>query len=1066
MNMLSPYKLILPALTLAVVQTSSAPKNAQEHGNAVLFAMSSGAATPPGEARSEKTSAYAAKTDSTAPLDEAMGGRTLLGTPVTKRTPECFPAEPRDFFREMDKVASGPNGELQPLNFDADGDGKISDKERDAIRGRNTWLLWGGGNEVFWGWLQEKGYGLNDFLILMDSRRRDTRFRDAGIINQPGFVSNSDPNKRILGLYLDLPDGEKVNLVQPADDVDEQGQPVTRPQPPPGHPTELFKPGDRELYEKTRSALARDGLDTTIYGYPSGIFGLRLFLNPDFFGDTPAAAKARQYWDARVTKPTQSNYYTDVAVHADPKLVRPFRVSMSCGFCHVAPHPLNPPADPNHPDWANLSSIIGDQYWRPQPAFANLLTRNNFLHHFLASQQPGTVDTSLVSTDWINNPNTINAIFDLPARLVRAAANSPEHQSAANLLVPSIEERDASVNPRHFPRVLVDGSDSCGTFAALVRVPLNIGTYFEEWRRATNPIIGFARRRPFRIAVCQANSVYWKTNERYRVPYEAAFFTLKNKAGQNSTGAMKLKDAVTEVVGADGRKIGLGQAELAKDSPQKRAQGREAFIQHCAICHSSKQPEGFQLDFSRDMAGGWEKEPRPPDSAGPHYTLPMDFAQWDAFKRSDAYADYRSRITALAGPAPADGAEDPFIRDNFLSSEIRIPVSLVGSNPGRATATNALRGEVWDNFSSDDYKNLPAVGPLRYFDPFSGATSDSYGNNASYSPGGGGRGYYRPASLISLWATAPYLHNNALGLYNHDPSVEGRLKAYQDGIEKLLWKDKRAAHSVPGRTDRPEGSILGGDLRAYGSAAAARDTGYIYRLPVDTSIYMAPPFIRQLMVGVLGGFLTSALETWIWVLLFLVLLFLAFRGRQRHATFVFVLLAVFVGALLVFTGFASVLGWYLWLVPIVLVAIALGFFFWRERPWAWNPVKVARIVFALIAAGTLVIGILAHQFINGRLGPLNIGPIPRGTPVNLIMNMDPDSPRLLNGLVGLARGVVKVRKDHLTGDKAYDAFIGQAGAPMMRASKCPDFVLDRGHYFGEALTNEEKNALIAFLKTL
>ena len=126
----------------------------------------------------------------------------------------------------------------------------------------------------------------------------------------------------------------------------------------------------------------------------------------------------------------------------------------------------------------------------------------------------------------------------------------------------------------------------------------------------------------------------------------------------------------------------------------------------------------------------------------------------------------------------------------------------------------------------------------------------------------------------------------------------------------------------------------------------------------------------------------------------------------------------------------------------------------------------ARIVFALIAAGTLVIGILAHQFINGRLGPLNIGPIPRGTPVNLIMNMDPDSPRLLNGLVGLARGVVKVRKDHLTGDKAYDAFIGQAGAPMMRASKCPDFVLDRGHYFGEALTNEEKNALIAFLKTL
>jgi hypothetical protein len=36
----------------------------------------------------------------------------------------------------------------------------------------------------------------------------------------------------------------------------------------------------------------------------------------------------------------------------------------------------------------------------------------------------------------------------------------------------------------------------------------------------------------------------------------------------------------------------------------------------------------------------------------------------------------------------------------------------------------------------------------------------------------------------------------------------------------------------------------------------------------------------------------------------------------------------------------------------------------------------------------------------------------------------------------------------------------------MAASKCPDFVLDRGHYFGEALTDQEKMDLIAFLKTL
>ena len=45
-------------------------------------------------------------------------------------------------------------------------------------------------------------------------------------------------------------------------------------------------------------------------------------------------------------------------------------------------------------------------------------------------------------------------------------------------------------------------------------------------------------------------------------------------------------------------------------------------------------------------------------------------------------------------------------------------------------------------------------------------------------------------------------------------------------------------------------------------------------------------------------------------------------------------------------------------------------------------------------------------------------------------------------------------------------FEQKAGPALMAASKCPDFVLDRGHYFGEALSDQEKTDLIAFLKTL
>src|SRR5260370_1499134 len=102
-------------------------------------------------------------------LDEPLGGKTLKGTPITPRLPECFPAETRDLFWQMDMVPAGPapNAPLRPLNFDTDGNGEIDDQERNAIRGRNTWVLWSGGNEGFWNWLSQDGYGITDFLVLL-----------------------------------------------------------------------------------------------------------------------------------------------------------------------------------------------------------------------------------------------------------------------------------------------------------------------------------------------------------------------------------------------------------------------------------------------------------------------------------------------------------------------------------------------------------------------------------------------------------------------------------------------------------------------------------------------------------------------------------------------------------------------------------------------------------------------------------------------------------------------------------------------------------------------------------
>ncbi len=1033
-----------------------------------------------------------------------MGGRTLLGTPVSRRTKYCFPAESVDVFWQMDQVATGPARQLAPLDFDADGDGQISRKESDAIRGRNTWLLWGGGNEVFWGWLQERGYGLVDFLILMDSRQRDSRFRRAGMINQPGFTKNNNPDRRILGLYFDLPIESEAKLTPPPWATNSTGKvgasrfksPAlsngdascfhchARAQYSPDAARlqednkRLFTPGDRELYDRVRDELggklARDGLDPEIYGYASGIFGLRLFLNPDFFGNTTAAAKARDYWNERVVSGQYGDYYKDQKIHADPKLIRPFRVSMSCGFCHVGPHPLNPPADPENPKWENLSSIIGDQFWSPQPAFGNLLRPDNFLFHFLNSQPPGTIDTSLVSTDHLNNPNTINAIFDLPARLARAERNTPELQSPENLLMGSIEDGDAALPYRHFPRVLLDGADSCGALVALLRVPINIGTYSEEWSRCHNPIVGFKPQRPFRVEACQKCSVYWQANEQYRIPYLAAFFTFTNHLGQSSTAPMKLRDAHA----AHG-----AQGDITDEEKESTRAGRGVFLRHCAICHSSKQPEGFDIQFQRDMPGGWENAP--PNTRAAHYTLPMDFAYWDRFKISPSYQRYVTEITQMAGDAPADPyGDDPFLTDNFLSSEVRIPITLVGSNSGRAAATNAKRGQVWDNFSSEGYKALPSAGFVRYYNPYSSQLPDAYGNNDSYYLDGGGPGYYRPPSLISLWATAPYLHNNTLGVYEpvlstnapvNPGSVEARLAAFEDGITKLLWNQKRAQ-----RGKYESAQPLAGDLRRSHSRAAARDPGYIYRLPQDTYVMFAAPFVRPLVEGVVGRFNTRLVAVWLPILLILIFALAAWKGQARHAGIAFIFLALVLAAFLTVTGLGSAGGaisgvmmtgatnlfslahWAWWLLVLALAAAGAGFLFFfpdARRAAQW----VLVLVTALTIAGTLV----GNAVLNGRLGRVKLGPIPKGTPVNLLMNIDPQKKEeVSHALTAMFRAIVDIRRNDLKGDDAFRVFDREAGPALLQASKCPDFVLDRGHWFGEHLSDQEKEQLIAFLKTL
>ena len=143
-----------------------------------------------------------------------------------------------------------------------------------------------------------------------------------------------------------------------------------------------------------------------------------------------------------------------------------------------------------------------------------------------------------------------------------------------------------------------------------------------------------------------------------------------------------------------------------------------------------------------------------------------------------------------------------------------------------------------------------------------------------------------------------------------------------------------------------------------------------------------------------------------------------------------------------------------------------------------------------VSAGYLpdaLVGLIgpAHRLFPAVFGKegIEIGPIPAGTPVDLLANLD-----LLSDNTTAAERVehdkkvldllLRIKHDlkqlppNATDEQGRQVFSNLV-APLMDVSKCPDYVVNRGHYFGTNMFSEEpglsdndKLALIEFLKTL
>jgi len=209
------------------------------------------------------------------------------------------------------------------------------------------------------------------------------------------------------------------------------------------------------------------------------------------------------------------------------------------------------------------------------------------------------------------------------------------------------------------PRVLATGADSMGLVVAATRVYVNEGSGHRDWYPtwALNPFdLKGSRDRGFKQS---EYDILGKIRKDPNGPWMKTEARMPNMALYLSThDGFPLKDAIE----AEGRGSKNGKDYLTANADILR-KGKIAFADHCARCHSSKQPEN----------------------------LPEDIAA-----RKNAWREFVLR--------------DDFLKDNFLSDDERYPNSELGTHIARALSPNWDAGGGYGQMSSLGFKLIaPAL---------------------------------------------------------------------------------------------------------------------------------------------------------------------------------------------------------------------------------------------------------------------------------------------------------------------------------------------------------------------
>lgn len=693
--------------------------------------------------------------------------------------------------------------------------------------GREIWYKATAGNARFHTYTFQQRVGvLIDWFRVLKSTARDDRFAAYGLINDPGCCTPGSPNcpakslEETYGFDWCPGDDELLKYVGKIGYRDPACDFKDAP----------VDPADPHHKSKDQRQSSCD----LAFGTSTGALGFRKFPNPRF--DKARWLKINgtlASWEGFGKRKSDDPKAADSRVShlADGSVEPPYLIGISCGSCHIAFDPLHPPKDAAHPKWENIKGAVGNQYSRISEILVGGMPMETLEFQVFVHARPGTSDTSAVPTDQVNNPGTMNAILNIKQR-------------------PTFH--DEVVN---------------------------------KWRKANS----CGKDDPKSACWCEPGrdgKCWVKSTQKETVHHIL-------KGGEDSIGAPEAVQRVYFNIGSCSEQCWVNHlTDLRQVDPQGRNFGQTPFNigqcrRDCPNFRAIEDRLGNIVDFlvsnensatDLHVARENERKAKNPKAKYAYEDLVADldkqFGKGAVSRGRDLFADNCARChssipESVGGPFKSRDFRaldaKTGLRADWMGNDQSTLVSEVGTFRCRALHSNHMAGHVWQEYGSETMR---------------GRTPDP----SLKEPHDGGRGYYRNISLLSVWAHAPLMHNNAMGpeicgkpkgkandfyrspyidrttgkpladapsCREYDPSVDGRFNLFVDSMKELLTpEDKRPAKLTRFDLDVP----ISVALRVNEGGAEKELYGLTVIIPKGTTSaalgnFQHKPFLNDLLLA-------------------------------------------------------------------------------------------------------------------------------------------------------------------------------------------------------------------------